>query len=223
MNINEIRTGWFRIMTIMTVLALLAPGAFAGKKDQAPEQSGFLSDYSKLGPDPEKRSDWIYRNPDMNLANYDALLIVPFQFYFYPDDQPKGFDAEKMGELGKTFNETFLAELEKLGAVLVDEPGPGVLKCRFAITNLNKTKSAQRLLPQTRIAGTGRGGATMEAECADSITEEVYAQVVNEDKGSRKTGAGTYSGAQSAIKKWAERMVVRMKVAKEADDAKAGK
>ena len=223
MKITEFNTGKLRIVPILTVLVLLAPGAYAGKKDQAPKESGFLSEYSKLGPDPEGRSDWIYLNPDMSLANYHSLLIVPIQFYFYPDEQPKSFDLEKMGEMAKLFNETFRAELEEQGAVLVDEAGPGVLKCRVAITNLNKTKSGMRILPQTRIAGTGRGGATMEGECVDSITEEIYAQVVNEDKGSRTTGAGTYAGARSAIKKWAGRMVTRMMEAKERDDAKAGK
>jgi len=56
----------------------------------------------------------------------------------------------------------------------------------LAITNLGRTKTGMRILPQARLMGAVRGGEAMEGECVDSGSGEIVWQVVKEDKGARK-------------------------------------
>ena len=197
-----------RLAALAAVVFLVVPSSLSAK-DEAYEGTGFLSNYSKLGLDPEKHSDWFYRNPDLSLQTVTGLSLESIVFYFPPSDEGQTLSAEKaakMAELGQRFDETLRQALVEEGIVLFDEAGPGVIKCRMAITNLGRTKSAARVLPQARLLGVGRGGATMEGECIDSVSGEVVYQVVNTDKGKRKSGVNPWSGAESAIRKWANRL-----------------
>ena len=197
------------------VLLLLSGGLSAQEEGQV-EGVGFLSDYSKLGPDPDGRLDLVYGNPDYPLGEVTGLLIEDLVFYFHPTEEGRTIgpeDADKMGELSRRFTETWREALAEEGIALVDEPGEGVVRCRVAITNLWRTKSAARAVPQARLIGAGRGGAAMEGECLDSISGEVVYEAVNSDKGTRKSGVTTWAGAQSAIRKWAADVALRMEKA----------
>ncbi|MHC4429835.1 MAG: DUF3313 domain-containing protein, partial [Planctomycetota bacterium] len=186
------------------------------KKSQA---SGFLADYSMLKPDPEeKESRLIYKNPDYALADFSGLKLGPLVFFLHPAGEPEEIDKEKaakMAELAKTFDTVLREELGKAGVNLVDEPGSGILHCRLAITNLGRTKTGMRILPQTRLMGAGRGGAAMEGECVDGGSGEIVWQVVKEDKGARKSGVSTWAGAESAIRSWARQLATRIEAAKQ--------
>jgi hypothetical protein len=83
----------------------------------------------------------------------------------------------------------------------------------LAITNLGRTKSAARILPQARLMGAGRGGAAMEGECVDGGSGGIVWQVVKDDKGKRKSGVGSWAGAESAIRAWARQLAARIEAA----------
>jgi len=204
------------MVAILAVVGLLvvAPSWAEKKKSGA---SGFLADYSMLAQDPEeKESRLIYKNPDYSLADFSGLKLVPLVFFLHPTGEPEEIDQEKaakMAELAKTFDTVLREEFEKAGANLVDEPGPGILVCRLAITNLGRTKTAMRILPQARLMGAGRGGAAMEGECVDSGSGEIVWQVVQQDKGARKSGVSSWAGAESAIRSWARQHMAQIKAA----------
>ena len=204
-------------------ILLLAPAALLAQ--ETPEPSGFLSDYSKLAEDPkEKGSRLVYRNPDSNMSDFDSLCLEEPILLLYPQDEAQAIDADeaaKMLRLVTRFDDVLREELEKQGANLVYEAGPGVLHCRWAITNLGKSKTVMRALPQARLIagsmGKGRGGAAMEGECVDGGgSGEVVAQVVRADKGSKKSGVTTWAGADSAIRKWARELAERLSAKKAA-------
>ena len=197
-------------------ILLLAPAALLAQK--TPAASGFLSDYSKLAEDPEEKgSRLVYRNPDSEMSDFDALYIEAPVLLVYPQDEAEVIDADKaakMLRLVTRFDDVLREELEKQGVNLVHEAGPGVLHCRWAITNLGKSKSVMRVVPTARllggsVMGKGRGGAAMEAECVDGGSGEVVAQVVKADKGTKKSGVTTWAGAESAIRKWANELAAR--------------
>jgi hypothetical protein len=200
----------------LTLLLVSAP-AWAQK---TPEPSGFLSDYSMLAEDPEeKESRLIYRNPDYDMGDFDALYLEELVFYLHPQDEGEQIDADKaakMLRLKDRFDDVLREELEQQGANLVFEAGPGVLHCRWAITNLAKTKSAARMVPQARAIGKGRGGAAMEGECRDGEAGEIVAQVVKADTGARKSGVTTWAGAESAIRSWARQLAGRLAAKRDA-------
>ena len=207
-----------RTVAILAVAGLLVV-APSWAKEKNPEASGFLADYSMLAPDPEeKESRLFYKNPDYAFADVSGLKLAPLVFVLYPTGEPEEIDqkrAAKMAELAKTFDTVMREEFEKAGASFVDEPGPGILDCRLAITNLGRTKTPMRVLPQARLMGAGRGGAAMEGECVDGESGEIVWQVVKWDKGARKSGVSSWAGAESAIRSWARQLAARLKAAKE--------
>ncbi len=140
-----------RTVVVLAVAALLAVAPSWAKKKKL-ETSGFLGDYSMLAPDPEEKdSRLIYKNPDYAFADFRGLKLDPLVFFLHPTEESEEIDQEKatqMVELAKTFDTVLREELEKVGANLVDEPGPGILHCRLAITNLGRTKTGMRILPQ---------------------------------------------------------------------------
>lgn len=215
------RKSYFRVLRAAAVSAvavplLLAPAPAWAQK--TPEPSGFLSDYSMLAEVPEeKESRLVYRNPDYDMADFDALYMEELVFFLHPQDEGEEIDADKaakMVRLAARFDDDLREELEKQGANLVFEAGPGVLHCRWAMTNLGRTKSVARVLPQARALGKGRGGAAMEGECRDGESGEIVAQVVKADKGVRKSGVTTWAGAESAIRSWARQLAARLAAAK---------
>ena len=197
-------------------ILLLAPAALLAQK--TPEPSGFLSDYSKLAEDPkEKGSRLVYRNPDSKMSDFDALWLEEVVLLLYAQDEAVEIDADeaaKMLRLVTRFDDVLREELEKQGVNLVHEAGPGVLHCRWAITNLTKSKSVMRALPQARLIagsmGKGRGGAAMEGECVDGGSGQLVAQVVKADKGTKKSGVTSWAGAESAIRQWARQLAERV-------------
>lgn len=201
------------LATLASCTVLLAVSNLAAY-EEAPPPSGFLNDYSKLVADPaEKDTRLVYRNPDYSMADFEALHLEELVFYLYPTDEAREIDAEeaaKMLELAGTFDSVFREELAKLGGNLVDQPGPGVLSCRWAVTDLGKSKSVARVVPVGRLAGVGRGSAAMEGECVDGATGEVVAQVVKVNKGKRTSGVTSWSGAESAVRQWAKDLATRI-------------
>ena len=204
-------------LRLVVGILLVAPAALPAQK--TPEASGFLSDYSKLTEDPEEKgSRLIYKNPDSKMSDFDALYLEEPVLLLYPQDEPETIDADeaaKMLRLVTRFDDVLREELEKQGVNLVYEAAPGVLHCRWAITNLGKSKSVMRVVPTARllggsVMGKGRGGAAMEGECVDGGSGQVVVQVVKADTGSRSSGVTTWAGAESAIRKWARELTARL-------------
>lgn len=212
-----------RGMAVVCVLALaLLPGAAARAQDS--EFSGFLSDYSRLATDPEEPdARLIYKNPDFAFGSFDKLYLEELVFYLYPQEEAEAIDADeaaKMVALSKRFDDVFREELEAQGAILVDESGPGVLHCRWAVTNLGKTKKVTRMVPQARLImgaglGKGRGAAAMEGECIDGGSGEIVGQIIRADKGKKSTGVTSWAGAESAVRMWARDLAERIAAKRE--------
>ncbi len=91
---------------------------------------------------------------------------------------------------------------------LPGKPGPGVLRLRAAITDIEKTTPIMNIHPAMKISGIGLGGASMEAEAVDSQTRERVIAVVDSREGSRASiGAGlqTFGHAKQVMDFWVER------------------
>ena len=202
------------VMTGLAAGATMLLATNLSAYEEAPPPSGFLDDYSKLVSDPaEQDTRLVYRNPDYSMGEFEALYLEELVFYLYPSDEAREIDPEEaaaMLELAETFDRVFRDELVKLGGKLVDQPGPGVLSCRWAMTDLGKSKSVARVLPVGRLVGAGRGLAAMEGECVDGGTGGVVAQVVKVNNGKRTSGAKKWSGAESAVHQWAKDLASRI-------------
>ena len=119
-----------------------------------------------------------------------------------PAPRPLRLAELNPGALTKTISGRFESGVQK--------PGPGVLRVRTAITDIEKTTPIMNIHPAMKMSGIGLGGASMEAEAIDSQTRERVIAVVDSRQGSRASiGAGlqTFGHAKQVMDFWVERFI----------------
>jgi hypothetical protein len=210
-----------RCLGMGTILFLLLAGSVFAKEAQKeapkPKYSGYLSDYSKLAPDPDKSAAKRYRNPNVDIKKYNKILLDRIVVVLDKDAEYMAIDPADMMALTDYFREAIKRELGK-DYPLVNEAGPDVLRVRIAITGLVPTKTGMSVVmvavpfatvPDLASGAVSEGGAgsapylghaAIEAEGLDSMTlEQVFAYV--EKKFPKKYDVDTSEGAGKAITK----------------------
>ena len=197
----------------------------SNQQDQlSSKQSGFLSDYSKLEPDPKNANLLVYRkHPDV-LKNSQKFILNPVIVYLLPEAAQRGIDPEQLDKLARTFTDAIRDELSKSGHYeIVTEPGPGVLVLRIAITNLvptGKVKNAAVKGAATAASVAVAPGASLlvprfsvgkvaiEGEVIDSVSGEVEGAFMSSKSG-RRFFSGlkayqTWGDINAAFRSWAK-------------------
>ncbi len=209
-------------LVILPVLFLLLTGCAStsgSKEETGPHYSGFLSDYSKLEPDTDGSKAMHYINPEATLKKYNKVMIDHIVISLKSDAEYKAIDPDEMKKLTDYFREAIVRELGTDYPV-VDQPGPGVLRARIAITDLVPTKTAVTVLvlvtPYATVADLAssagsKGGAgsppylghsAVEVEGIDSETlQPVFSYV--EQKFSKKYDAEKPTAYFDAYSSWA--------------------
>jgi len=198
-----------RFACVVCVLILVSGVGCAAKQQKF---SGFLGDYSKLKPHPERKSCMYYEDPELELANYSKFIIAPVLVHFAPDADGISIDPDRLEEL-TTHMEKGLKEALSKNYEVVSEPGAGVLRIRIALSDLKKTKAAWNIHPATKVAGFGLGSAAMEAEAVDTNTNKRVAAIVETRQGSRlafKAGFQEMGHAKKIIDEWIERFTKKL-------------
>jgi len=174
------------------------------------ETTGFLSDYSRL----KAHSDVSYRHvpSPATLRRYSKFIVDPVDVHFHAgskaiEQRSKGkLKEEDIRDLRNYMHAALVKALSDRYQV-VYRPGPGVARLRVALTDLKKSKVAQNILPQTKLLGTGLGGASMEVELLDSQTGQQIAAVVESQLGKRLSleGVSKWGDVKSVMDDWAKR------------------
>jgi hypothetical protein len=178
-----------------------------GRHFEDVERSGFLGNYSQLGPREGFDAQEVYVKPNVAWAHYDAIYIESATLWVKDDSKKIDPKDQKM-----LTDMLYKSMSEKLGEKfkLVKEPGPGVIQIRMALTEAKGARVALNtvttVVPQLRtvsaIAGLGTdtaalvGAASMEAEAKDAITNERLAAVVDSRAGTK--------GVLRMLSKWAD-------------------
>jgi hypothetical protein len=107
----------------------------------AQQNSGFLSDYSKLAPaaDNPKVSRWVSK--DFDFKPYHQVMLDPVEVWVSPTSEYKGASPAALKGIADRFTSSFRKALQP-AYTLVDKPGPGVLHIRLAVTGLNLANPA---------------------------------------------------------------------------------
>jgi hypothetical protein len=240
-------------LVMLPVIFLLLTGCAStngkAKVDEGPQYSGFLSDYSKLEPDPDGSKAMRYRNPQADMGKYKKIMIDKIVISLKSDAEYKAIDPDEMKTLTDYFRESIVKELGSDYPV-VNQAGPDVLRARIAITDLVPTKTAVTVLvlitPYATVAdlassagskgGAGSppylGHAAVEVEGIDSETlQPVFSYV--EQRFSKKYDAekptayfdaySTWAYVKNNFDYWAKKFRTRMDEAhgkKKAEDKK---
>ena len=206
------------LVVLLTAASLSAAWAGKDKKADRIVFSGFMDNYDQL-----RRADgfsefvWGYAKKPLILREYDKAIVDPVLVSFHPEAKGVAIDPGKLAELTTFFRDQVVEELSKVRAVeLVDQPGPGVMRVRIAITDLDVARSSANVgakIAGTATAGVGFlvpsvdvGGATMECEVLDSATGERLVAVVDTDRGRRMLNFKSMKSAgdaKAAMREWA--------------------
>jgi len=207
-------------MYLMTALIVCVFAAGCASKATKPyKHSGFLSDYSNLEPDPDGSGE-ICVNPDVDLTQYNKVLLERIMVWYKEDSEHKGIDPTQLKLLTDYFHDAIVRELGDAYPI-VTEPGPGVMRTRIAITELIPANPAISVVvlvtPYATVADLASSSAThrgvgsppylgdtaIEMEVLDSVTNVQLGAYV-ERKLPKKFDLDTSEGAGKAVSKAAD-------------------
>ena len=211
--------------TVMMLACAMSLAACTAVPPMEQQFSGFLGDYSKLQPvktaDGQPALRWV--KPGIKRGMYSALMIDPV--VYYPEIHPKTPEEAKVWEdIRQYMTQQVRSEVGKLFP-LTDQPGPGVVRMRGAITAVATPLQGiqvHEVLPVTlafAAAGTALGYRDRvvvvyhEGEIRDATTNELISQVVHQgfaDNLDNDRDQVSLKKVQKLIDSWAKRIVNTM-------------
>jgi len=214
---------WLNVVVFMSLIALFV-GCAQTKPVRKAEISGFLGDYSMLQKGKEGEALLLYLNPNADWASYDKVLFESVTIWHGEDSKLDNIPKE---DLQRLVNYLHTAIVTKLRAdyEIVNEPGPGVLRIRMAITEAEKSKDVldvfftmeqQELhIPGGKVmtidAGSVAGRVGIEGEITDAGNGEMLAAAVDNRSGSRIDLKASWNDVEQAFQYWAERLNLRLR------------
>jgi hypothetical protein len=174
--------------------------------DLSAEDSGFLSDYSKLKP-VAGTDIRMYTAPNAytDFKNYTAVMIDQPELVIADDSKYKGIKPDDAKVVADTMRKALSDAVSKNGRVkVVDKPGPGVLYARLAASNVHLKKKSRGVLGYTP-AGFVVGSAV-------SASQDMMAPVVDRISSEKKAKAGeSWMEEHTVMAYWATRFNCRLK------------
>lgn len=212
--------GRYTWMTMVLLACALLVGCASAPKEVP---SGFLKNYPQFQPGPSDGVDRIYTKPGMDLNKYNRVMLDEVQFFLKKSAAEQGVQASELKELSDTFHR---AIFEALGNAypLVTEPGADVLRIRLAVTDIETSNPAVSGITTVLPVGlavsvakkaatgsyTGVGGASMEVEFLDSMSNERLVAAIDTFDGSKMSGFSKLGATKEAFEFWAKRLRVTL-------------
>lgn len=192
-----------------------------GETPAPPPPTGFLgNDYSLLTAPAEgsdQKAMLRYVNPSASWGSYNKIMVAPVTYWAADDSKVSAADQQALCDYA------YNVVVEKLGTnfVIVDQPGPGVLKLSLALTDATSAvpvlRSVSVIVPQARalstikMAATGTyafvGSAQGAFKANDSISGQLLAAAVDKRVGGTSVTnivVFQWGDAEHAIDYWAD-------------------
>jgi hypothetical protein len=204
---------------ISFAILVLVLAVTAGCAQQEVKYSGFLGNYPAFQPGPEGGVNMVYVKEGADFSKYDKVMFDQVVFYLKDDAKYKAIQPEEMKELADSFHLAAAKALE--GAYpIVGEAGADVLRVRVAITNIEPSNPIASGITTVMPVGlvlstikkgvtgkhTGVGGASMEVEFLDSLTNERVAAAIDTREGSKLSGLTKFGSTKEAFEFWSGRL-----------------
>jgi hypothetical protein len=135
-------------ITYTTILTGLFIFAGCAAPVSEPERTGFLSDYSKL----EMREEGKINYASERITEYKSFIIDPVAILFERDPVNPVFSDRELEDLKDYLVDELTKQLTKDDAFsVVTEPGPGVGRFRFGLTEVDRTNGLLNVSTYTKI------------------------------------------------------------------------
>ncbi|MBU2550308.1 MAG: DUF3313 domain-containing protein [Proteobacteria bacterium] len=193
---------------LIVVLAALLAATGCGGGPKGPVKAGFLGDYQNFQKDPENPSAMFFEKPGVKWDRYTKLMIDPVLIYYHPDSEAQMIQPDELKKLADGFRTVVVDEVKDKYPV-VDKPGPDVLRIRAAIVDLIPSNAALNVVTTVLVlCPVDMGGAAMEVEFLDSVSNERLAAYTDRKRGhpAKFNGFTKWSHAEAAFKAWAEEL-----------------
>jgi Protein of unknown function (DUF3313) len=185
---------------------------------QQSQYSGFLKDYPQFSPG-KKGVDNVYVEEGVDFTKYNKIMMDQVVFYFKKDAEYQGIHPDELVTISEAFHKA-MAEALGNDYPLVGEPGPGVLRLRTAITDVEASNPGMSIISTVVPIGlalstikkattgehTGVGKASLEVEMLDSSTNERIGAAVDTKEGSKLSGVTKWGSVNEAFEFWAKRL-----------------
>ena len=198
------------IAGLVLVQALLSGCASA---PPPPPTSGFLGDYAGFEADPHDPSLLWWERPGFDWHDYEGVMLEPVSVYYHPSAQQREIRPDELQMLTDAFREAVIRQLGEDYPV-VDQPAPGILRVRCAITDVIPVRPAVNVVSSlVAFVAVDVGGAAIEVEFLDSVTGERLAAGVDQKLGKSIDGMAGFTRlgqAERAFEEWARELRVAL-------------
>lgn len=217
------------VAIVALAIAAVLPGAAAQGSGSPPDSgvpnaSGFLQDYARLKPVPGKDGRYAWTAPDAELRQYTRFMLPPMEIWIDRNAPYRGLAADVVQRIAGIYQASFSRVLAPEFAV-VNQPGPGVATCRFAITGV--TPERPRFTPLDivpikaafNVVRTATGTSAQvarvsaEIECEDSVSRKPLIEAVITGVGERKFVEGepiAWTDVEPVLASWAQDFKARL-------------
>ena len=207
---------------VLLIAVSLTIGCAASEQAHEVSPTGFLGDYSKLRPGGEGEPLLFYRNPTANWRLYDKAIVDPVTIWRGADSNLGEIPPRDLERLTRLLKVKAIEAVRAEGMQIVEEPGPGVMRIRVALTEAeqaNRTMHAMTSvvpLPSVSKMATGTrafvGVAGIEGEVSDSVTGEVLMAGVDRRGGGNELTdmRNPWSHVEKAFQYWSDRFRQRL-------------
>ena len=195
-------------------IRLLAPALVAALCGSCAQmdmtRSGFLSSYDQLEEAPDREVRFVPDEVDyfeasaIDWTRYDTVLVEPVE-YHQVGDRKRGPNREQRARLASEFTEILRRELSEEHE-LVDEPGPGTVLVRAAVTDADPSNIWINWLGLILVVPPDMGGISGELELLDAATGERLVAMTATREGTPFLLIEcffTWGHAHHGMKKWA--------------------
>jgi hypothetical protein len=210
-----------RFGVLLAGALFLAGCAAGGMKDV--NKSGFIGDYASLQPGGDDRSALVYIKPGADFKPYNKLMFERVVVLLSDNAEYRAVDPATLKEL-TDYYQNALFNAVKDGYEIVDQPGPGVLRIRVAITQVKPSNPTANTLSTIVPVGMvvsgatkavsgdnlGTGEAATEIELLDSVSGERLAAAVDRRQGGKGVFRGKWEDTKEAFDFWAKRFRQRL-------------
>ena len=200
-----------KLLLVAITFSLLMSGC--GEPGNA-VRTGFLTDYSNLQRQSE--SSLVYINSD-ELAQYSNFIVDDIDTYFHTQAQTGEqqtqvkMTQQEIDDLTNYMQANIMNAITSSGKNVVFHPGRGVARIRISLSDMNRSLNST-LLGSVKMLGIGVGGAAVEGEIIDSLTDKQIAAIVETQMGTNKayTNLGKWGSTKEVMDEWAERFKKRL-------------
>ena len=187
---------------------------------QAPVKATFLGDYYKnLQPAPDGGGNMRWLKPGVDFHKYKRIMVDYVVFALADDSESKVIDAEEMKKLADASTKAIIDALKDKYPI-VAEPGPDVVRFRFAIVDLKQNRPGVSAVTSVIPIGlgislikkgstdswSGAGATKSQLMVLDSSTNEVIAVAQGEYHAGFTERFSKWGSAEAAFKFWGERL-----------------